>query len=437
MMKFKMNLTYSMLKAILSGLIVCIGLTGNCQSNTLVNTNRKGKTVSAENSDTAKKVLIHYMGWFGDTIPDDIEGDIERHWRFGHANTPQIGYYDSKNRSLLTYHLLLSWSCGIDGIVINVKDAYDDSCMRSLIRTIKWIRSIDSVNFNYDFGISYDDQGFDITYPYDTTINKLSYLRDSILPELPNYLTYKGRPAIFVFDYPEKYLTANDFRNVLNTVFQSDSPILIWNSLDDKENSATYTDAFYPWVQPGNKGWDKNGLNWGKEFLDWYYPKVNEINTYNQYIFTCGGVWAGFDDRKNTSWGGNRLIDREEGRIYDSTWSYILNYNMLLPLDWVVIETWNDWNEGTEIEPSIEDGYKYLVSTTKNINAFKGSSIAEDIIKFEAARKIYEASLLIENGVSDTRLYNSMLEEAIRYFLQKEFDHSIYTATSIINLVTK
>ena len=384
-------------------------------------------------SDTAKKVLIHYMGWFGDTISEEVNNDILRHWKYGHANTPMTGYYDSKSNSLLTYHVLLSWSCGIDGIVINVKDTYDDICMRALIKTVQYLRDIDSVNFVYDFGISYDDQGFDLASPYDTTIVKLSYLRDSILPVLPCYLKYNGRPAIFVFDYPEKYITAKKLRGVLDEVFDSAPPILIWNSLEDKENSKAFVDAFYPWVQPGSKGWDKNGANWGKDFLDWYYPKVNEINYGNSYVFTCGGVWPGFDDRKNTSWGGNRLIDRDEGTTYEATWNYVLNYRGKLPLNWVVIETWNDWNEGTEIEPSLEDGYKYLLSTIKKVNSFKEIHIDEDVIKFEAARKIYEASLLIERGLPDTDKYNPVLEESIKSFIRKEFSTSEKMADSVIH----
>ncbi len=413
-------------KAAVVLLVIFIAHTGYCQPGQV-----SGTHPAAENE--SKKVLIHYMGWYGDTIPETGKDDMLRHWKYGHANSPLIGCYDSKSESLLTYHILLSWSCGIDGIVINVKDDYDAFTMKSLIRTIQRIRSINSVNFTYDFGISYDDQGFDLASPYDTAAAKMRYLRDSILPGLSCYLKYQGRPAIFVFDYPEKFMTAKDLRNVLNEVFGSLPPLLIWNSLDDKENSKNYVDAFYPWVQPGNKGWDEQGLNWGKDYLDWYYARVNEINSGHRYAFTCGGVWPGFDDRENTSWGGNRLMSRSKGLVYDSTWTYILNYDKPLPLEWVVIETWNDWNEGTEIEPSMEDGYKYLVSTIKNINTYKGTNINEDTIKFEAAGKIYEASLLIERGMLDSYIYNTRLEEAIRVFLRREFNTAENMANTIIN----
>jgi len=111
----------------------------------------------------------------------------------------------------------------------------------------------------------------------------------------------------------------------------------------------------------------------------------------------------------------------------------VIHYNESLPLDWVVIETWNDWNEGTEIEPSIEDGYQYLILTINNINAFKGTDIDEDRFKFEVAMKIYEASRLIENGSLDPILYQPILKKAVQEFLRREFDYSMQTVVSIIN----
>jgi hypothetical protein len=380
----------------------------------------------------SKKVFIHYMGWFSDSSTRNNKESL-RYWKFGTAGNPLIGHYSSKSWSLLTYHILLSWAAGIDGIIINVKDLYDDQSMKELISTIKKIRGIDSINFKYEFGISYDDQGFDLSYPFDTAFRKFSYLKDSILPYMTNYIRYNGRPAVFVFDYPQKFLKALDCKGVLDTLFKTNTPILIWNSIDDQEDSKKYVDAFYPWVQPGGIGWKKNGLNWGSEFLDYYYQRVNDINTVNKYIFTCGGVWAGFDDRKNTSWGGNRFIDRKNGMVYDNTWSYVLSYNKPLPLKWVVIETWNDWNEGTEIEPSKEEGYKYLLLTIKNINAFKGIDIDGSIIKFEAAQKIYNASLLLENNLCDPKVYDPVLKQAISEFLQKNFNSSLNIAGSIID----
>jgi hypothetical protein len=379
-----------------------------------------------------KKVLIHYLGWFGDSLATN--DNKLRHWNCGGAHNPLIGQYDSRSWSLLMYHILLSWSCGIDGMVINMKDEYDDQCLKKLIPTIKRIRNIDSLRFQYDFAISYDDQGFDKKSPLDTAITKFTYLRDDILPNTNNYLHYYDKPAVFVFNYSYAFLSANDYQNTINNLFPLKKPMLLWNSLNGIEDSTKYVDAYYPWVQPGEPNFGWNGTNWGKPYLNYFYEHINYLNTTSSKLnFTCGGVWPGFDERKNNCWSNKtRLMERRNGVVYDSTWSFVHNYQQPLPLKWVVIETWNDWNEGTEIEPSKESGYQYIKSTIDHINTFKNLSISKDTCKFEAARKIYLAADMIEHQQRDSTIDYPLLLRAIKSLLLNNCNQAISAADSII-----
>jgi hypothetical protein len=54
--------------------------------------------------------------------------------------------------------------------------------------------------------------------------------------------------------------------------------------------------------------------------------------------------------------GGVRKYDRMNGKVYEEQWKVVLETNP----DMVMVTTFNDWNEGTEIEPSIEHGFKYM-----------------------------------------------------------------------------
>lgn len=377
-----------------------------------------------------KKVLIHYLGWYGDSLASD--GDYLRHWIYGCAHTPLIGEYDSRSRALQTYHLLLSWACGIDGMIMNIKDPFDEQSMKIMLSTIKKIRNIDSLNFNYNFAISYDDQGMDKSYPLDTTIAKLGFLKDSILQNDPFYLHYNSEPAIFVYNYAGM-LSAKGYRIATDSVFKENTPMLIWNQIDT--SALGYANSFYPWVGPDDSVWDKNGLIWGKKYLEWFYPTANG---YSKYLdFVTGGVWPGFDDRKNTEWGKNRWMDRKNRVVYDSTWYFVNSYKSVLPLKWVIIETWNDWNEGTEIEPSVEYRYQYLISTIKNINTFKGTSLSSDTCKFYAAGKIYSASYMIEHNQRDSATYYPVLKRSIKSFLSNNCEMAINTIDTISNNYSK
>jgi len=73
---------------------------------------------------------------------------------------------------------------------------------------------------------------------------------------------------------------------------------------------------------------------------------------------TC--VYPGFDDRGCWGWGdGPRLAKRGKGELYEWTWKQVVAED--IPL--VQIATWNDWFEGTIIEPAVEFGTQYMDMT--------------------------------------------------------------------------
>jgi hypothetical protein len=63
-----------------------------------------------------------------------------------------------------------------------------------------------------------------------------------------------------------------------------------------------------------------------------------------------GGAWPGFDDSA-ASWGLNRHIESACGKTFDATLTlYQKYYDGSKPLPFMLIETWNDYEEGTAIE---------------------------------------------------------------------------------------
>lgn len=359
----------------------------------------------------SKKVLIHYMGWFG-------EGSYGRHWQDGQPREPIIGYYDSGSWATQLYHILISWSCGIDGLVINVRDAYDDAALNSLPATINRIVEIEP-DFLFEFAISYDDQGMNSV---EIAKSKLSHLKNNILPNTEYYLHYNLEPVIFIWNY-SGYLSPVDYSSAIEHVFSDRDPVVIWNEID--ESAVDYVNSFYPWVQ----GFSADGSNWGQGYLTWFY---NTIASNTNLDFATAGVWPGFDDRQ-CSWGQDRWIDRNDGLVYDETWKFVHNYNGTLPLKWVYIETWNDWNEGSEIEPSSEFGFSCLQQTIEQISAFKNISINLEDSAFLASTKIYEAALLIENSNRDSTVYYPLLRRSVSSYIDHKSNESIAISDSVIN----
>ncbi len=75
-------------------------------------------------------------------------------------------------------------------------------------------------------------------------------------------------------------------------------------------------------------------------------------------------VIPGFDDRKIRTPG--TYLARENGGCYNRTWQMALASEP----DWVLVTSYNEWHEGSEIEPSLEYGTDYLWQTAQFAKGF-------------------------------------------------------------------
>jgi hypothetical protein len=150
-------------------------------------------------------------------------------------------------------------------------------------------------------------------------------------------------PVIFVFPYDtiDPYIDWSYIRSQLGI------PVIL---LDKDPNPSDPThdanfDGFYAWVWTPE--WKADGTKWGEDYLIWFYETMK--NVYSNKI-TVGGVWPGFDDSL-ASWGSNRYIWRRCGQTWLDTWELANTYNP----PFVMIGTWNDIEEGTDIEYGVGD----------------------------------------------------------------------------------
>jgi glycoprotein endo-alpha-1,2-mannosidase len=77
-------------------------------------------------------------------------------------------------------------------------------------------------------------------------------------------------------------------------------------------------------------------------------------------------VAPGFDDRTIRQPG--TLVPRDDGATYDATWEAALAVEPA----WILVASWNEWHEGSEIEPSREHGRRYLDATRRWADRFRG-----------------------------------------------------------------
>jgi hypothetical protein len=181
---------------------------------------------------------------------------------------------------------------------------------------------------------------FDLQYAYD------HYIGPRAGPARAAYLRHDGRPVIFLF--PKNNET--DWRRVRQLVQSwEEPPLLIMKDIDRSMPDAF--DGFYAWINPGVSGWQANGSNWGEAYLQDFYTTMN---TRHPDKIAVGAAWPGFNDRQ-ASWSRNRFMDARCGRTFeDSLRVFRRYYNNRRPLPFLLLETWNDYEEGSAIERGLD-----------------------------------------------------------------------------------
>jgi hypothetical protein len=76
-------------------------------------------------------------------------------------------------------------------------------------------------------------------------------------------------------------------------------------------------------------------------------------------------VAPGFDDRPIRQ--PATVVPRRDGATYDATWRAALAADPA----WVLVASWNEWHEASEIEPSVEHGRRYLEATRRWAERFR------------------------------------------------------------------
>jgi hypothetical protein len=261
---------------------------------------------------------------------------------FGHPRHISVGY-SSQDPAVLKSQIAKAKSMGISAFVV---DWYGDR--QPFIDRSYALMQTAAASEQFQVAMMYDEtdeeDGATDEAIADLTMFHETYLSDKS-PGRQAYLTYQGRPVIFIF--PKGKHT--DWKRVRAQVNKWNvPPLLIQENLPGQDAEAF--DGFYAWIQPGEKGWAADGSHWGEEYLSEFYETMH--SKYPDKIIV-GGEWASFDDSK-ASWSLNRHISARCGQTFADTsnlWRKYFPPDDLLPF--VMVETWNDHEEGTAIEDGI------------------------------------------------------------------------------------
>ena len=341
-------------------------------------------------------VLARYQPWYGNLQHPNA---ALRHWTRsfmgGIADTSLLDSYDSYDHRVLEYQILLAWAAGIDGFVVDWygRNTYEDTgLMHVLDEADRLNRLYENRGFRFEIIASYNEMS---TGRLDSNF---AYLKKTILPHRAYWGNErKLRRPLFIYDVETAVLKPSQYRACADTVLPPDV-FLVWNGTEPE--ALRTMDAAYPWVQPLNGRWDPKGKEWGETYLDTTYWRMNNPPGPGRLMFAVGGTWPGYDDRKYID-GKNRWMDRQDTLVYDKTWQKALDYSLPLSMPWCLVETWNDYNLGTSVEPNSDKCYVFVRMTRDRAMRFK-FPLGTD------SAAIDNLGLLVPQHVYQTRVASSL-----------------------------
>ena len=306
----------------------------------------------SETRQKAPLILAHYMPWFEADPSEDRWG---WHWTMNAFDPsssvdgqrpiashfyPLAGPYDSGDPNVLEYQLLTMKLAGIDGVIV---DWYGLEKFRDYPVLHRSTQSLvqQAQRLGMKVAICYEDQTIPALVKAgrireDQRVQharqELKWLAENWF-SLDAYVKQNGFPLLLSFG--QTGLTNEEWSQVLGV----DSPDIAYFSQHFRRNAAL---GAFDWPVPreGLKAvhrFNRQAQAWDG-FISVAYPRFVDIYK---------------EARLHDSYG---RVDDEAGKMFRDSFQAAVQSQAPI----VQIATWNDWGEGTVIEPSVEYGYRDL-----------------------------------------------------------------------------
>lgn len=312
-------------------------------------------------------VLAHYMPWYE---TKEVSGKWGWHWTMNHFNPenlkkgrreiasklyPLIGPYDSSDPDALECQVLLMKFAGIDGAMIDwygIEDVYDYAIIHK--NTLKMISALKKAGLK--FAITYEDQTLPNLIKYKKVeednavehgVSVVNWVAKNWFKD-PAYVRLNGKPVLNVFG--PQFFKPDQWKVILQ------GHHVVFYGVNDNFG---FADGGFSWPYP------KGGLANTEDFYE------NKTKKWKSFM---AGAYPRFVDiyeeaKVHDSWG---TIPDNDGKTFEKT----LEMAVASKSPIIQIATWNDWGEGTSIEPSVEYGYRDLERLQAMAKKSRGKNFA-------------------------------------------------------------
>jgi hypothetical protein len=276
-------------------------------------------------SGAKTKVLAQLLLWFGQS--DHINVD-----------------YNSNDAAQVKRQIEDMISRGIDGVIIDWYGANN-----TIDQAAQLVMHEAESHPGFSFSIMIDAGAIAANScngcsPQQVLVNLLQYAEKTYFPSSA-YLNIGGQPVVTNFNVDARY--AVDWQQA-NAQLQTPPRFLFQ---DQGGFTHAMSDGSYSWVMPG-------AGNYGLGYLTSFYDTGLTFPSEE----TMGAAYKGFNDQL-ASWGSGRFMDQQCGQTWLKTFSQVNSvYSSGQQLPYLQLVTWNDYEEGTEIESGVDGCFSLKAS---------------------------------------------------------------------------
>jgi glycoprotein endo-alpha-1,2-mannosidase len=344
-------------------------------------------TPQAVSKTNNMKLYMHYMPWFQS---QEVSGFWGSHWTMANKNPenilpngnreiaahyyPLIGPYDSGDPWVIEYHVLLMKYAGIDGILIDWYGSHDVLDYRAnLNNSNKLIKGIRDCGLQFSLvyeEFTAEEVGQRTSFSdIDAAKQDIGYIQTNYL-RYDEYIRINDQPLLLTFG-PRYFRDRNQWTEILGVLSTPPVFLPLW--------------GFTPYVGTSNASGEFSWVDFEANLpgLDNFYQ-----STGNDLII--GSAYPGFHDYYvEGGWGTSfGFFDHQDGQTLSSTLAKASEHQ----LDYLQFVTWNDFGEGTMIEPTQEFGFQFLEQIQDFAGVSYEKSDLETIYTYYLKRKEYKGN---------------------------------------------
>ena len=273
---------------------------------------------------------------------------------------PQIGPYDSLDPVVLEYHVLLMKLAGIDGVIVDWygTDNFYDYAINNQ-RTTALFQFARKAGLK--FSLCYEDATIknevNATPPFINVTDAVAHAQQTMLYvqtnffDDPGFLRWNNKPVFLNFG-PQYFVNSSDWVSIFSVLNASNQPAFF---TEDNRIPAGEGAFDWPpmWMSQTNGGVLTDGML--QSYLDNFGQKALKVPGWPAFI---SSAFPRFHDIYQQAGVGSSYgyLDDQNGNTFRETLTRALTNSSVI----VQIVTWNDFGEGTIVEPTAEYGYRDL-----------------------------------------------------------------------------